>query len=138
MALMTYSLPVTKQLPQQARLELRTPHDHQMSLRQSHLPTSPNVRTLPLWSEKLPFGDTDHEPARQAFNDLAALTTRGHAWLAKTAEDRYLRLYDWGAWLVGMPKQAEVKPRRTAIAVMNAGEGEASVRPMSRAVRSLI
>ena len=95
-----------------------------MSLKEyTHSPPS-NVRTINHLREHTPYHDTDDEPARQAFNDLAAITTRGHSWLAKALEEKYLRFYTFGAWAVGMPQQAEVKPRKTALVVMNAGQGK--------------
>lgn len=75
-------------------------------------------------SGTIPHVDTDGEVGRQAFNDLALITSRAHIRLSQFIEDKYVKLWELGAWAAGMVAQAPVRPRKNAIIIMNAGEGE--------------
>lgn len=67
---------------------------------------------------------TDEPAVRHAFDDLTTITTAGHAKLTRAIQERYLRLYDWGAWAIGMPRLEEIQPSKAAIVIMNAGGGQ--------------
>lgn len=71
----------------------------------------------------IPHADTDGEVGRQAFNDLALIASRVHIRLSQFIEDKYVKLWEFGAWAAGMPAQAVVRPEKNALIIMNAGEG---------------
>ncbi|KAG8882782.1 hypothetical protein FRB99_004638, partial [Tulasnella sp. 403] len=82
--------------------------------------TASNIRAVHAAVMTKPYEGHQQNPGRRVFNDLATVTSRAHAWLAKAIEKQSLHLYATGAWLVGMPKQVEVRPRKAALVVMNA------------------
>jgi hypothetical protein len=87
-------------------------------------PSNPlyNVRRSEAPEVKEPFQDAEGS-AQVAFNSLASITSRTHGKLAKALVSGSSKVFDYGSWILGMPAQATLRPRKTAIAIMNAGEG---------------
>ena len=87
-------------------------------------PSNPlhNVRRYEAPQLKEPFEDAEEE-AHLAYNSLASITSRTHGKLAKAIVTGTSQVFDYSCWAMGVPSQAKAKPRKSALAIMNAGEG---------------
>ncbi|KAG9040247.1 hypothetical protein FRB95_000176 [Tulasnella sp. JGI-2019a] len=88
-----------------------------------HARKHPQASSAQFWKSTTPPAAMDDKTARQAFDNLTTITAAGHAKLTRVLQERYLGLYAWSAWAIGMPRLEVVQSMNAAIVIMNAGGG---------------